>query len=781
MPKDKVYAGDKLSEGLQRALASIVDQFETEEKAVRERQIRLWKKLEFYWASFTRIWWDDTAHDWRIFDDGHGYGQDESAYYDKQLNVFRAYLESIIAALSSSVPPVKFYPDDADNELDITTARGASKIADLISKHNDFPLLWIKALFVYSLQGMIAAYNYTKEDKAYGEIEIPEFEDQPATAEMSICPNCQNDISLEAINLMEDEKFEFDPDNEDAELHSELNKGKIICPQCAALVDPEIRKENFIVQRLTGTTKQAKSRQCVEVNGGLYVSVPNWARCQEDVPYLGYCYETHYVNVFKRWNHLRGNNNIVSNNTSSGAGGNSLYERWGRLSPQYYGEYPIATPTIRNWWLRPAAFEVIQDDRIYNELKKKFPDGCRVIWVNDQFAEASNENLDDHWTLTFNPLSEYIHFDPLGMLLTSIQEMTQDLTSLTLQTIEHGVPQVFADPSVLNFNQYSNSEIAPGTIVPAKVKTGKNLADSFYMLTTATLSQEVEPFSNQIQSMGQFISGALPSIWGGAEAGGTSRTAAQASMSRNQALQRLQNTWKMLNYWWARIHSKVVPAYIKYMLDDERLVKEEYGCYINDWIKRSELEGKIGNVEAEAADQLPATWGQIKDTVMQLIQTNNPEILQMLGAPENLGILQKAIGLEGFNAPGEHDREKQYYEINQLLKSQPLDNMQPSVMPEFEVDNHQVEGEICRDWLVSEQGRFAKLQNPEGYQNVLLHLKTHIQMNQMLQSGMTDPSQQNQNQPQSPQENQPPQETPTKPQGGTAPKLKLLRPKSNNG
>lgn len=780
--KTKTYTGDDLDEELQQALSSIIDEFSIEEKAVRERQIRLWKKLEYYWASFTRIWWDDVAHDWRVFDDGYGWQDNESSYYDKQLNVFRAYLESIIAALSSTVPVVKFFPDDADNQSDVLTAKGASRIAELISKHNDCPLLWIKALYVYCTQGMIAAHNYTKANKAFGEVDVPEYEDQDAQAELSFCPNCGNDITLEGINLLQDEENEFDPGDDDVKLHDEYNKGQVLCPTCAAMVDPEIRTEAFIVQRITGTNKQPKSRQCIEVLGGLFVSVPNWARCQEEIPYLFYNYETHFVNIFKKWPHLRGNDNIVSNNTASGSGGNQMYERWGRLSPQYYGEYPIATPTVRQCWLRPEAFERIQDDEIYKKLKRKFPDGCKCIWVNDTFAEACNENLDDHWTLSYNPLSQYIHFDPLGMLLTSIQEMTQDLVSLTLQTIEHGVPQVFADPTVLNFNQYRNSEIAPGTIVPAKIKTGKSLSDSFYMLTTATLSQEVEPFSNQVQSLGQFISGALPSIWGGAEAGGTSRTAAQASMSRNQALQRLQNTWKMLNYWWAALFSKVVPAYIKEMLDDEKIVKEQYGCFINDVIRLSELDGKLGNIEAESSDQLPQTWGQIKDTVMQLIQTNNPQILQMLGDPANLEVLQDAIGLDDFHVPGELDREKQYWEINLLLKSGPMANGEPSVMPEYEVDNHQIEGEICREWAVSEAGRLAKIQNPEGYQNVLLHAKMHIQMNQMLQAGITDPNappQQNQNpapqgvnQPpnSAPQGNQPP------PQGKIAPKLKLMRP-----
>ena len=743
MPKQE------LDEELQQALKTIIDEFETDERSVRERQIRLWKKLEYYWAGFTRIWWDDVAHDWRIFDDGYGYETNGAGYYDKPINVFKAYLESIIAALSSTVPAIKCIPDDADNTLDILTAKGGTKIAKLVYQHNDAPLLWCRALYVYCTQGMVAAYNYTHQSKEYGEIPVQQYEDQEESIDAHFCPSCganltQEDTEAGLIKMLQ-EGNEFDPGPDDVVLHNLLKQGKVVCPACAAMVDPEVRTEKFTVQRIVGTTHEAKSRQCIEVYGGLFIKVPNWARNQSEIPYLGYSYETHWVKILKMYPHLRdryetGDGNI----TEGGSSGNEAYERWGRLSPQYYGEYPRSTPTVRNWWLRPESFEIVKDEDVRKKLYRKFPDGAKCVWINEDYADSENQSLDDHWTLTFNPLGEYIHFDPLGLALTSIQEITQDLVSLTLQTIEHGIPQTFVDPMTVNLDEYRNTEVLPGGIYPAKAKSGKSLGDSFYMLSTATLSAEVQPFGQSIQSMGQFVSGALPSIWGGAEAGGSSRTAAQASMSRNQAMQRLQTPWKMINFWWKNIFGKVIPAYIKTMLDDERVVREEYGTFVNDIIKRSELEGKIGRFECESSDQLPATYGQIRDGIMELIQLNNPEILQILGSPENIGVVQEyVIGGVGLKAPGEFDREKQYEEIQMLMKSGPIPGPmnpmtmqpeeQPSVMPEFEVDNHQIEGDITRSWLVSEAGRNAKIENPEGYKNVLLHLKMHIQMLQALQ------------------------------------------------
>ena len=292
--------------------------------------------------------------------------------------------------------------------------------------------------------------------------------------------------------------------------------------------------------------------------------------------------------------------------------------------------------------------------------------------MNDAVAYACNECVDDCWTLTYNPLSDYIHFDPIGLLLTSVQEITNDLVSLVVQTVEHGIPQTFADPKVLNFNAYRNSEVIPGGIYPATPKSGKPLGEGFYEVKTATLSHEVLPFAQTVQEMGQLVSGALPSLFGGQTAG--SRTASEYSMSRAQALQRLQGTWKMLLHWWKDIFGKIIPMYIKEMKDDEKQVKkDEFGNFVNVFIRMAELQGKIGNVEIEANENLPITWNQQKDAIMQLFELNNEAVTSTLMSPENMPFIKRAIGINDYIIPGEDDRQKEYEEIQLLINSEPIE------------------------------------------------------------------------------------------------------------
>jgi hypothetical protein len=735
---------------IQDLLKQVVDHFDREDRPVRERQIRLWKRLKYYWGGFEKIYWSEIAHDWRVFDEQSA-GNNDAAYYDKPINVFRAYLESIIAALSVTVPGVTCFPDDADNPLDLSTAKAGDKICELIYRHNDVALLWLHALYIYCTEGLIAAYSYSKEDESYGTYDVPEYKE--SEEERNICPNCGNEIN---------DSDEFMPEVPAMEFEGELVNQKL-CPTCLEQVVPE--QKRLVVSRLVGTTKKPKSRQCIEVYGGLFVKIPNYAMKQADIPYLIFAYETHYSNVIDRYPHLRDKfgGSSISRITSSYMG--DAYERWGRLSTQYAGEYPLNTPTVRNAWLRPSAFCILPDENDTELLQKHYPNGAKVVLVNDQFAEAENECLDDCWTLSHNPLADYLHHDPLGLLLTSIQEITTDLTSLVLQTIEHGIPQTFADPAIVNFDQYRQTEATPGMIYPTKPTGGRNIGEGFYEVKTATLSAEVQPFASRVQEMGQLVSGALPSLFGGA-APNSSKTAAQYAMSRAQALQRLQTPWKMLTFWWKNIFGKVIPAYIKDVEEDERIVqKNETGNFVNTFVRKAELQGKIGSVELEASDQLPITWSQQKDVIMQLLQAGNPEVLAAMASPENLPLLARAIGLTDFILPGEDDRQKQYEEIQILVNSEPFPNPKfgtegekeekPSVEVEPYVDNHAVEADICRQWLISDAGRLAKIENEPGYKNVLLHMQQHIEINSVIMAMATAQQQEQSGQQSSGSENGP--------------------------
>lgn len=769
---------------ISKLLQSVVDHFDKEDSPTRERQIRHMRRQKLYWNNFSQIYWSEYAQDYRIWNSDVENVDSDQAYYDRPVNVYQAFLQTIIAALSIQVPAVVCIPDDADNPDDLSTAKAGTMIGKLIYKHNDVIFLWLNALYIFCTEGMIACYNYENSDEEYGTYKKKKFVNQ--NVDVHVCPECgmqlDENMFLQADKIKEVQKEKFQPDDADAELdHLVLEEDELVCPECAAELDPNLSKSKFTIPRLVGTTDEPKSRICLEMYGGLYVKVANYAKKQCDTPYLFFLYEAHYSTVLDMYPNLRDN---LPNGGWSNTGVNDPYEQYGRLNPQYRGEYPLDNVTVRNCWLRKSAFNILPDED-YKKLCKLFPAGAKIVLVNDECADYMNESLDDHWTLSHNPMSDYLTHDPLGELLTSIQDIVNDLISLTLQTIEHGILQTWVDPAVVNIPANGQVEATPGMMTAVKTQGGsKNISEAFFQSKAASLSPETFQFYRIVQELGQFVSGALPSLFGGDQIGG-SQTASQYAMSKSSAMQRLNTPWKMMTLMWKNVFSKAIPQYMKVMTEDEKMVeKQNNGNYINVFIRKTELQGKIGDYEVESADQLPLTEEQEKEVVMKLIELNNQEVLAALMDPENLPFIRKIIRIPQFRLPGEDDRQKQYEEINQLVNEEPIvepigpeqeleaqatgQPPQPNEMPSVEVDpivdNHLVEADICRGWLVSEAGRLAKKENSGGYKNVMLHMKEHLMYaSQALANQNTAQVEQSQTETGPTDQNKP--KTPAKPKG----------------
>lgn len=716
-----------------RLLQTIVEKFENEDRPTRERQLRQYRKLKLYWNNMSRIYWSETARDYRIASNIDTTDADiQQAYYDRPMNVFRAFLETIIAALSVHVPTVNCVPDDADNPLDLATAKAGNIISEQIYRHNNAILIWLEALYTWCTEGLVGCYQYVKEDESYGTYEHKEYKDEEIEA--YVCPTCQAQLSDEAFSAAVENMY--GPDDEDSLLLGTINELGPVCPECGELLDENLQKSTTIIQRLVGVTTKPRSRICLSVWGGLYIKVAQYAKKQCDTPYLTLTYSTHYANAIKMYEHLRSKIS-KSNGNAGGIGGNDSYDRVYRQNTEYGGELPDDNVTVKYAWLRPAAFNVVSEDDT-KKLKELFPQGVMVCFVNESCGEYRSEALDDVWTLTKNPLADYLTHEPAGELLVNVQDIVNDLISLTLQTIEHGVTQVWADPAVVNFNGMAQIESNPGMLTAVKAQGGtRNISDAFFTTSAASLAPETLKFYEIIQSLGQFVSGAMPSIFGGTQGKNSSGTASEYAMQKSMALQRLQTPWKMLTIWWKESMGKAIPAYMKEVQSDERVVKKDKngGGFVNQFIRKAELAGKIGDIELENADTLPVTDEQKADVIMRLMDLNNQDIMQAMTIPENLPFVRKVVKIPEFTLPGEDDRNKQFEEINKLLNGE-------MVEIEPDIDNSEIHADICRGWAVSEAGRYAKEMNPVGYMMVLEHFKMHmmiVQQTMMAQAALAGP------------------------------------------
>jgi len=719
---------------VQNIISGLTQQYDVIEQPVRESRSRMLKLLDLYWQGLTNWFWSEALMDWRpITSDDLG----EDGELPKTINVYKPYGESIIAALSAAVPKTRFYPEDADNYDDIVTAKTKSVIVDKVELDNEAELLLMKALFIIFNQGPVAAYikseNYGKSEKK------PVMGQQEKQVDDFVCPQCGAPMmpSMEQMAQCESCGFQGQPIN-----------------------DPKVEIEEVIERH----EELYRKKICIELYGAFHFFVPAWVRTQKETPYIGCDYEADLSWAKDTYTNVA--------DSIQGTPSPDTYLRWARLTSQYIDQSTTQLVTIRKRWYRPWAYNMLAAEQA-ELLKTRFPRGLFVTYVNDQIAEYKEEELDDVWHISENPLYNDIFGQPMGRGLVDVQDLSDELLNLTRDTVAQGIGVTFADPSVLDIQKWRQSRARPGDVFPTKPSLNKNISDGFYQTTVANLSQEVDRFVNRIEMMAQFTSGAYPSIYGGVQKSG-SGTFGEYESNKNQALQRLQINWRVLGNWWAQLMSKAANLYIKTMeVEEDKYVSKVGNQFVNNWIKKSELQGSIGLVRAEYNEQFPISWSQKKDIVTNLLTLGNEQINMILGRPENSSLISSILGLSEIFIPGEDDRNKQLWEILELIKTsdqfQPSIPVPPGMDPEMaaqqgmglppqptvpiepETDDDEVHVAVCKEILNSEKGILLKQTNDNAYQNILAHLRQHVdkqaqdEMNEMMkqsqmqQMGMTPP------------------------------------------
>jgi hypothetical protein len=676
----------KLPEVQQKALKVLLDHYEEKDRETHEAIAKDCAKYDHYWRGMQDLVWDPISKEWvsaaGVLATSRGKSELEDAMLEKVINIYRAYGESVVAALANTVPGVRFFPEDAEDPADIATAKAYINLADKISRDNEAELLFIQALFVAWNQHFVAGYNTHAWDEKFGTLSHKSIEMVPMPVTKAMCPDCQQEYPEE----------QMDPP----------------CSNCGSPNPPIVEEVEEEVPQVTKEVTTPKGQEIVEVYGPRNVKLPPYIKELEEAPYLILENEingAYLADLYPEY---------LDDLVEEGGGDTNETMRQEREPLAQFGQL-LEVKTLKRCWFRPWAFNILKEEE-RNAMKKAFPNGVIMFYVEDHVLEAYEESIDDHWTLMPDPLTHEVHGDPMGKPLVPIQDMVNDLESLNFETIVAGVPEIFADTEVLNFKEYSQIESRPGQVIPSRGKDGQGLGNSFFQPHSANLSKESMEFRSQQDQNAQHVTGAFPSIYGGQLKG--DRTLGEYQQSRAQALQRLSLKWKFLNKWWAQVIHKACKSYRRNMEIDEKFVKQEGDRYANVWIRASEMTGRIADVYPEASDQFPMTWEQTRGVIMELLQIQDPFVTSVLQAPENIDEFAKIFSLTKFKVPGAEQRYKQQYEISQLKQGQPI---QADPM----LDDHQQHIQMLMTWAAGPEGREAQIENPPLYQAIQMHMQEH--------------------------------------------------------
>jgi hypothetical protein len=391
-----------------------------------------------------------------------------------------------------------------------------------------------------------------------------------------------------------------------------------------------------------------------------------------EYPYLQWQAEVHRAKLKAAYPHVA---NKIESAPSQGA--EDVYARVSRLSVEqglpsiHPGDALMNLITFDRTWLRPWAFYAIEDEAVRNELLALFPDGCYVAFAGDVYCESRSESMDDHWRVLHALPGDGQNRPSVGDSLVQVQERYNVLSNMQAETYEYGIPPIYADPQVLDFDALANQVAEPAAHFPARARPGQPLAAGFFQPAPAQVPPDmIRHQQDLIGPVAQFLTGLFPAIFGGNME--DVKTASGYALARDQAMGRLGLVWRRTKQFYADVLLLAVDCFRKNRPEDSEIpLLGPDGVLDARSIRTADLKGNIC-VHPEADETFPRLKSQQRGVLQQLFGINDPVLQRALTEPANLGYIKNVLGLTEMVIPGEDSRNKQLREIQQLLASAPI-------------------------------------------------------------------------------------------------------------
>ena len=777
---------------LVNALRELVRQYRQEGIVARRNEIRRIRQARLFWQGLQYAWWNPNDMNWHLpfeqcFKDDREL--EEMPRYQFVTNFYQGFGLSFIAVLSQDVPSVRFYPQSSQSLEDISAARAASDVAELIERNNEVENLLTSIGYFLWTDGKLGAYvRFVADGQRFGfhEEQLLEAIEIPLGEDTYVCPKCGKETVAPGFSSA------FPEDGADRAVGEQNAALKGAATQACAGCGAELtvvnlrRAERVTVPRVVGTRRVPNGQEVISIAGGLELNTPVWANEMHEYPYLQWQTEVHRAKLKAAYPHA-----ASKIEAASSQGPDDVYARVSRLSVEqglpsiHPGDALMNLITFDRTWLRPWAFYSIEDEAVRNELLALFPDGCYCGFAGDVYCESRNESMDDHWRVLHALPGDGQNRPSVGDSLVQVQERYNVLSNMQAETYEYGIPPIYADPQVLDFDALANQVAEPAAHFPARARPGQPLAAGFFQPAPAQVPPDmIRHQQDLIGPVAQFLTGLFPAIFGGNM--DDVKTASGYALARDQAMGRLGLVWRRTKQFYADVLLLAVDCFRKNRPEDAEIpLLGPDGVLDARVIRAADLKGNIC-VHPEADETFPRLKSQQRAVLQQLFSVNDPLIQEALAEPANIGYIKNVLGLSELVVPGEDSRNKQLREIQQLLASAPIvisthlsgaahvapgfspasagaseanesaapessnaapqdgvlkggarqpasaNSQEPSilVLPSVPVDqlldDHAVEFEECKRWANSEAGQSAKMTNPAGFANVRAHTEAHL-------------------------------------------------------
>src|SRR6266403_1989590 len=785
---------EEMRPDLVNALRELELQYRQEGIVARRGEIRRIRQARLFWQGLQYAWWNPQDMTWHLPYESKNY--DDSAMaemprYQFVTNIYQAFGLSFVSVISQDVPATRFYPQSAQSIADITTAKAASQVSNLIEQNNRVQHLLTGVAFDLWTDGKIGGYvRYVADAQRFGSHDEPVIEEHyvPLGEDTYVCPECGRDQGVAQASACAGQdagldtglgqgdrspgRSGLDAKSTQAEACATHLLPPVICRNCGASLGPEHFKpaERVAVPLITEIRRVANGQEVISVVGGLELNTPVWANEMHEYPYLQWSMEVHRAK-------LKASYPLAADKIQMGGPqtADEVYARASRvaiaqgLPTTHPGDALFNLITFSRTWIRPWAFYAIEDKSVRDTLLALFPDGCYAAFAGDTYCEARSESMDDRWRVMHALPGDGQNRPSVGDSLIQIQERYNTLSNIQAETYEYGIPPIYADPQVLDFDALSNQTAEPAAHYPARARPGQPLAAGFFQPAAAQVPPDLVRHQQELMGpVAQFLTGLFPAVFGGEM--DSQKTASGYAMARDQALGRLGLVWRRLKQFYSDVMLLSVDCFRKNRPEDAEIpILGPGGEFESRFIRLADLKGNI-QAYPESDETFPRLKSQQRGVVQQLMASSDPLIQQALADPANIGFVKSVLGLSDLVVPGEDSRNKQLREIEMLMHSAAIQvqvaggreqvvgegktptrretregwgtqqtltpdthnltpdtyHLLPSLPVDLLFDNHGVELEECRRWANSDAGQIARIENPAGFANVRAHAEAHL-------------------------------------------------------
>lgn len=633
-------------------------------------------------------------------------------------NIFYPIGRSLDAVLTQNPPGIDFRPDDPSRPEDMEAAETAEGYRHYFDQANDVKIIQQKISRMFRLSGRTVVEVETVEDEQrWG------LNDQHEPRKMETA--CVYGTLESKVPI--------------------LSQGLEGCSYCFLYSDPDalMAKEDYdwIADKITGG------------QGGLGEN--EWER-----------YARVGVQQARKGYFLTGN-----------SGSHITTKIKGYLRPAVFRKYKdLYSPDMvkEDDFADKPQFAPDGEATVGDVLKRIFPDGCKAIYIGQNFACAVNASMDDHLTVSFPKERDGMSGGALMRDVVVIQDCVNDYKNAERTYYEKGWPSIWINADDTEFDSIVDQRSEPGAIRQKKKQNNSPMADEFYKEPDMQLPNS---FVNEIQNLVgpfvQFVSGALPALQG--ESSEDNPTASGKAMDRSQAMGMLGMPWANMQRTFARMYYQAALLAAKNPDHSKEIVVPGDGS-TNETLRLENLTKGKFMAHPDTDSSFPESTAAKRANLQQIVTMlgANPTMAQVFWqSPDNW---EEALELMGFPEleliPAEAYK-KQIREFELLLREtpvppdpqmvqqmkiahaasavqaqlagQPVPPFMPppptSSIPVGKYDYHQWEFAKCQEWLSSEACWRAQAEgNTEGILNITLHADAHQQA--MQQAAMAQAAQQ---------------------------------------